>query len=179
MNKASTTSTAGTKQPDKNEAIVEQAKHAVTHVADQAKEQVSEQVNTQFDSRKDQAVETMGSVAEAIRGTGEKLKGVGPLKDVAERAASGIESAAGFFEGKKLGDVVRDLERFARREPALFLGVTFALGLIGGRFLKSSSQRGGDSDYARDHDFDVSEPATLRGGVKPAGPKGGSMPGSP
>lgn len=143
MNKSSMSSPSSAGQDGKTEAIVEQAKHAVTHVADQAKEQVSNQLNTQFDSRKDKAVETMGTVADAIRGTSEKLKGVGPLGDVAERAATGIENVAQFFEGKKIGDLARDVERFARREPALFLGATFALGLIGGRFLKSSAHRGG------------------------------------
>ncbi len=135
--------------------IVDQAKQAVTHVASNVASQAKEQVNAQFDTRKDKAVETIGNVATAIRETGDKLKGVGPLGDVAGRAADGMEKVADFFEGKQIGDVVRDVERFARREPALFLGAAFALGLIGGRFLKSSSHRSsgssnmGSSTYAR------------------------------
>lgn len=165
MNK-SNTSTSSTNDTGKKDAIVEQAKHAVTHVADQAKEQVSNQLNSQFDSRKDKAVETMSNVADAIRGTSEKLKGVGPLGDVAERAAAGIENVADFFEGKKIGDIVRDVERFARREPALFLGATFALGLIGGRFLKSSGHRsaGGGASSARAGGGLQSERAAAYGG---------------
>jgi hypothetical protein len=134
--------------------IVDQAKQAVTHVASNVASQAKEQVNAQFDTRKDKAVETIGNVATAIRETGDKLKGVGPLGDVAGRAADGMEKVADFFEGKQVGDVVRDVERFARREPALFIGAAFALGLIGGRFLKSSAHRsagGGNlgTSYAR------------------------------
>ena len=146
MNKSSMNNPSSSDQDGK---IVDQAKHAVTHVASQAKEQV----NAQFDTRKDKAVETIGNVATAIRETSDKLKGVGPLSDVAGRAADGIESVAEFFEGKHIGDIVRDVEKFARREPALFVGAAFALGLIGGRFLKSSvphaSATGAGGQYAR------------------------------
>jgi hypothetical protein len=139
MNKSSMSNTA----TSSDGKIVDQAKQAVTHVASDVASQAKEQVNAQFDARKDKAVETIGNVATAIRETSDKLKGVGPLGDVAGRAADGIEKVADFFEGKQIGDVVRDVEGFARREPALFIGAAFALGLIGGRFLKSSSHRSG------------------------------------
>ncbi len=148
MNKSTMNNPSATEQDGKKDAIVDQAKQAVSHAASQAKEQVSSQLSTQFDMRKDKAVETMGSVADAIRGTSEKLKGVGPLGDVAGRAADGIESVADFFEGKQIGDLVKDVNRFARREPALFIGAAFAIGLIGGRFLKSSVRKN-EATYAQ------------------------------
>jgi hypothetical protein len=132
--------------------IVDQAKLAMSHVASQAREQV----NSGLDAQKGKAVEMMGSVATAMRETSEKLKGVGPLGEAAGRAAQGIEKAADFFEGKKIGDVVRDVESFARREPALFIGAALAIGVVGGRFLKSSGHRdesasGGGSYGYDDH----------------------------
>ena len=126
---------------DQDAKIVDQAKQAVTHVASNVANQAREQVSTQFEARKDKAVETMTSVATAIRETSDKLKGVGPLGEAAGRAADGIEKVADFFEGKQIGDVVRDVESFAKREPALFIGAAFALGVLGGRFLKSSAHR--------------------------------------
>jgi hypothetical protein len=149
MNKSSMNTTSSSDQDGK---IVDQAKQAVTHVASNVAAQAKDQVNAQFDTRKDKAVETIGNVATAIRETSDKLKGVGPLGDVAGRAADGIESVAEFFEGKQIGDIVRDVEKFARREPALFVGAAFALGLIGGRFLKSShrtSATGAGGQYGR------------------------------
>jgi hypothetical protein len=134
MNKTSMSHPATSDQDGK---IVEQARQAVSHVARKA----GEQVKSELDARKGKAVEAMGSVAVAMRETSDKLKGVGPLGDVAGRAAEGIEKAADFFEGKQIGDVVREVESFARREPAIFLGAALAIGVIGGRFLKSSGRR--------------------------------------
>lgn len=129
--------TSGRELDGKREPIVEQAKHALTNVAGQAREQVTHRI----DVRKDRAVEKISDVAGAIRETSEKLDGMGPLGDVAGRAAEGIERLARSFEGKQVTDIVRDVERFARREPAIFLGAAFAAGLIGGRFLRSSARR--------------------------------------
>jgi hypothetical protein len=154
--------------------IVDQAKQAITHVASDVAGQAREQVNTRFDSRKDKAVETIDTVASAIRETSDKLKGVGPLGDVAGRAADSIEKVADFFEDKQIGDVVRDVEKFARREPALFIGAAFALGLIGGRYLKSSAPRGGagaGGDFLSDDDLEEelevygAGPSSARGSV--------------
>jgi len=136
MNK-STPDTSSTN--DKN--LVTQAKDAVTHVASDIANQAREQLDTQFESKKDKAVDTIGDIASALRGTGEKLKGVGPLGDVAGRAADGMDRVSKFFDGKQIGDVVRDVEQFARREPAIFVGAAFAIGLLGGRFLKSSTHQ--------------------------------------
>jgi hypothetical protein len=160
MNKSSmqTPSSTGHATGQDTNKIVDQAKQAVTHVAGDVAERALDQVNTQFDSRKEKAVETIGTVASAIRETGAKLKGVGPLADVAGQAADGVEKFADFFEGKQVGDVLRDVERFARREPAIFIGAAFAVGLVGGRFLKSSAHRNGgdfatETTRSRDHGY--------------------------
>lgn len=131
MNKSTMNTSTGAMPSGGKDAVVEQAKHTAS--------KVGEQVTHQLDTRKDRAVETMSSVANVIRDSG-KLKG-GTFGDVAERTASGIERAAQFFEQKQISDIVRDVESYARREPALFLGAAFTIGLIGGRFLKSSATR--------------------------------------
>jgi hypothetical protein len=47
---------------------------------------------------------------------------------------------------------MNDAQRLARRQPALFVGGAFAVGLLGARFLKSSAQRDDDeNDYTRDY----------------------------
>jgi len=66
--------------------------------------------------------------------------------------ADGIEKVASFFEGNNIGQIGADVERFARREPAIFLGAAFAIGLIGGRFLKSSARKASSFEgYDDDH----------------------------
>ena len=101
MNKSSMSEPATSDQDGK---IVEQAKQAVTHVASSVANQAREQVNTQLDARKDKAVETMGSVASAIRETSDKLKGVGPLGDVAGRAAAHRDTGMAYSGSYGAGD---------------------------------------------------------------------------
>jgi len=55
------------------------------------------------------------------------------------RAASQVENVARYLHDKNLGQVVGDLESFARREPVLFVGGALVVGLLGGRFLKSTA----------------------------------------
>lgn len=163
MNKSTSSKpTANVEQEDRKEPLADQAKQAVSNVAGQVKDQVTQQI----DARKDTAVEKVSTVADALRDTSDKLKDIGPLGDVAGRAADGIERVASFFEDRQVGDIVRDVERFARREPALFLGGALAIGLVAGRFLKSSSRPSeamgqgsayDDDEYLSDDDFDYVE----------------------
>jgi len=64
------------------------------------------------------------------------------LTDITARysgtAANQIEKIADYFERKDLRAMMRDAESFARRNPAIFLGAAFGLGLVAARFLKSS-----------------------------------------
>jgi hypothetical protein len=138
------------------DGLVDQAKHVMSTVA----EKVGEQVSHGIEGQRDKAVQKVAGVAEAIRWGSGLLKNVGPLGEVSEKAADGVENVASFFENKQVGDIVRDVEGFARREPAIFFGAAFALGLIGGRFLKSSAHRssvmqnasGDYGGYDRDYD---------------------------
>ena len=147
MNKPSTTKPMGASE-DKREPIGEQAKGLVSNVASTVKEGVS----NKLDVRKEKTVETIDEVADAVRKTGKKLD-AGPIPELAERAANGIDRVARFFESAELKDVIGNVERFARREPALFLGGAVALGLVAGRFLKSSSSSGSGSGFSSDEEL--------------------------
>jgi hypothetical protein len=125
--------------------IADEAKQLATNAAGQAKNvaanavgQVKQQAASRIDSQKERAVGRIEDVASAVRAAGDSLE-EGPLPDLAERAADGIESFASYFKSRTVGDLLGEVESFGRREPAIFLGAAFALGLLGGRFLKSSS----------------------------------------
>jgi len=156
------------------DGLGEQAKQTASNVARGASEQVSRQI----DVRKDKAVETMGNVAQAIRQTTSTLKEAGPVGDLADRAADGIERVATFFEGKNVGQLASDVERFARREPAIFLGAAFALGLIGGRFLKSSARKS-QQDFGGYDDDRFLSPDDLQDDIEPSvRPRVNTLPGT-
>ena len=117
--------------------ITQRAKEAAKDVAGVAKEKLSGKA----ESERERAASSIGSVAEALRRTGDEIGEESPFSDYLGKAAEGVERVGEYFRSKDLGEIVEDVEDFARREPALFLGAAFTAGLLGARFLKSSSQR--------------------------------------
>jgi hypothetical protein len=116
--------------------VADQAQQTAGQVVDQARQQVASRVAGQ----KDRAAEGLNSVAQALRQTGEQLREQDQQNVTAyiDRAASQVERISTYLQDNDLGQLVDDVERFARRQPALFLGGAFVLGLLGARFLKSS-----------------------------------------
>jgi hypothetical protein len=116
--------------------VADQAQQAAGQVADQARQQVSSRLTGQ----KDRAAEGLGSVAQALRQTGQQLREQDQqaVTDYIDRAASQVERLSSYLQQHEIGQLVDDVEQFARRQPALFLGGAFVMGLLGARFLKSS-----------------------------------------
>jgi len=134
--------------------VVDQAKQTLSNVAGRA----GEEVTTRLESGKGRAAEGIGSLAQALRQTSQQLRdqnqtGVTQYLDM---AADQVEQFSGYLQSRDVGQIVDQVEDIARRQPAIFLGAAFALGVLGARFLKSSSPRGaGSSDYglARNPDY--------------------------
>jgi len=116
--------------------VADQAQQAAGQVVDQAREQVSSRLVDQ----KDRAADGLTSVAQALRQASQQLRGQDQqaVTDYVETAASQVERISNYLKQNDLGGLIGDVEQFARRQPALFLGGTFVLGLLGARFLKSS-----------------------------------------
>ena len=111
----------------------ETAGHAYEVVADKATEKLEEQKSTLSGG--------LVSVADTLRKVGNNLKGPdvqdGIAKyaaDYSDTAARKIQDAANYFEQKDLRGMYTDVENFARRNPAVFVGGAFALGLLAARF---------------------------------------------
>ena len=116
--------------------LLDEAKNAAGKVVHTATEQIARRL----DSEKNKAADAMGGVADALRDTAESNGPSTPAGNLGARAADGIEDVADYLQSRSLRDVVGEVEGFARREPAIFLGAAFVLGLVGGRFLKSSAR---------------------------------------
>jgi hypothetical protein len=104
--------------------------------------QVRERASDQVASQKDRAADGLGSVASALRKAGDELRSSNTgLASYADRAVDELEHLSDRIREKDLVEVVSDLETFARRRPAAFLGGSFLMGLGLARLLKSSSDR--------------------------------------
>ncbi|PLS78528.1 MAG: hypothetical protein CYG59_18040 [Chloroflexi bacterium] len=118
--------------------VVDQAQETMGQAVDQAKQTATSRLTAQ----KDRATDSLVLVAQALRQTGQELRGQdqGMISEYIDTAAQQVERFYRFLHGRDVNDLVGEVERFARRQPSLFLGSTFALGLLGARFLKSSGQ---------------------------------------
>ena len=110
--------------------------------------QVKEKATGVLDEQKTNITSGLASVADSLRQVGDNLRGADEENAVGkftaqygDEIARRIESVSNYLDNADLKDITRDLERLARRQPALFVGGAFALGLLAARFLKSSSPK--------------------------------------
>jgi len=123
--------------------VVDQAKQAVGQVKEQVKGQVTQQANTRLDDQKQRVSGQLSALASSLDGVTAQLREQNPaLAGFAETAVERLNTWSSQLEHKDVGELLDDIERFARRNPALFVGGAFALGLLGARFLKSTAPSG-------------------------------------
>jgi hypothetical protein len=132
--------------------------------ADRAREvgrQVEETAVSKAEEGRHRVAEEVHRVGEALRtGARQMRDGDGDrTTEFIERLAEPVERVSEYLERNDTRELAADLEDFARRNQAVFLGGAFALGMIGARFLKASSDRGGRAgrggqDRSYDYDYD-------------------------
>jgi ElaB/YqjD/DUF883 family membrane-anchored ribosome-binding protein len=133
--------------------VTEQASAKVQEAAASAQEKASElrekgsaQLRDQLDSRTTEVGGQAKSVAEALRRSGESLQeeNRGAAR-VVTGAADRVERLGGYLEQRRGGEIMHDVENFARGRPWLIAGVGALVGVAAARFVKASSeQRYGD-----------------------------------
>ena len=128
-------------------STIDNAKNAGSNLLTDAKAALSDKASTAVDDKKAVLTSGLTSVADSMRKFSGSLNEAeaNPLTEYsaryAEAAAGKVEDVARYFETADLKTVARDVESFARRNPAVFVGGAFALGLLAARFMKSSNER--------------------------------------
>jgi hypothetical protein len=125
--------------PASDQSIASTAQQTASNIAGIARDGAS----SQFARQKGQAASQLVSVAEALRQAGDQLrkKEQRTLPQYFALAADRIESLSGYVKTADVAQVVEGVEDFARRQPLLFVGGAFGLGLLAVRFLNSSGRR--------------------------------------
>jgi hypothetical protein len=102
---------------------------------------VRERAGAQLTNQKDMATDGIRTIAQAVRKSTQDLRDQRheTLAEYVERAADQLERLSSGLKGKDIGEMFRDAQNVARRQPGMFVGSAFALGLLGARFLKSSA----------------------------------------
>jgi len=137
------------------ELSVDSAKETAKGIYDQAKSTVGQaygvatkRATEVLDEQKETLAGGLTSVADSIKQVGENLNSTEDQNKITETAAKytnslaeQIENISGYFERKDVKEMVSDVETFARKYPAYFIGGAVAIGFLAARFLKSSNPK--------------------------------------
>jgi hypothetical protein len=102
------------------------------------------------------AADRVATAGKTARDIGETLRreGAVPLGWLAGSAADGLDRAAGYLRDTDTAGLISDARDLARANPAIVFGSAFVVGLLLGRFARSSERRlgsplreGGSSSY--------------------------------
>jgi hypothetical protein len=125
---------------------------------------VKQQASAQLDSQKGRATDGLSAIAHAVRGTTDELRREqhDVIAQYVERMAEQLEQFSTQLRNKDITALLADARQLARRQPAIFIGGSFAAGLLAARFLKSS-RRADDERWARGEDGDRGDYPRVRG----------------
>ncbi|CAN5772170.1 hypothetical protein BH24DEI2_BH24DEI2_03480 [soil metagenome] len=150
MDTKDTTNTSKAKDDAKEVAqtvatdVKQKAGEAKDHVVSQlneVKDEVTNQAKSGLQEGRTQVASQVGGVASAVQQFGEQLRSEDHphLAEYTEKFGSQVKGVADYMENRDIGDIISDVEGFARRQPAAFIGLSLVLGLAAARFLKSST----------------------------------------
>lgn len=127
---------------DLGEAAAEaghQLKDQVSGVAQQVRQQASDQLLTQ----KDRLADTLDTVALLLRQSGEhaELQDKALLSQYVDKASGQVSQWSEKLRDQDVTQLFEETGNLARRQPLLFAGGALALGFLGARFLRTSTEQ--------------------------------------
>jgi len=122
---------------DVKDKVVEEARSSIR--------QARESATSSLDQSRNRAADSIDSIASAVRGTGDRLRSDNQTTaaNLTSSLADQVERLSSYLRTRDLTSVREDLERFARQQPSVAIGVALAVGMLGARFIKSSPRRAG------------------------------------
>jgi len=116
--------------------LIHQAQEKAGGMMDQAREQFVSRMTEQ----KGTVAEGLSSVSLALRQAGLSLQGQNQEKvgHYAEDAADQLERFGNYLQEQDVEQILDGVQDYARRNPTVILGATFALGFLAARFLKNA-----------------------------------------
>lgn len=122
-------------------------KDSASNLIDRGKEAAASTVEKGAERARSSAQSTAGALRRAADDVETDNRWIG---SALRKSADGLERAATSLEGGDISRAVDDLNGFARRNPALFLGASLAVGFALARVGKTAVERA--SDGATDSD---------------------------
>jgi hypothetical protein len=114
----------------------DEATNVVSTAGTQAKNlwgTVTDEVRSQGHTQQSRLAEAVHSVAQELGSMGAKSEQSGPVADLAQQASRRAGEVGHWLENKEPSEVLDDVRSFARRRPAMFLGLCALAGVVVGR----------------------------------------------
>lgn len=112
-------------------------------------DRVRDRAAQQLSNQKNRATDGLGNIASAVRQSAQPLRDQhhDTIASYVGKAADQLEKLSSSLRERDVPELLEDARRFARERPAVFIGASFAAGLVAARFLKSSAEN--DTDARR------------------------------
>jgi hypothetical protein len=105
----------------------------------------------QADQAREQAAEGLNQLADSVRRVSGEMESEQPaIATLTSTAAEQTERIAGFLRETDARQLVHTVEDIARRQPLLFVGGAFLLGVAASRFIKAAGGNRGTGDQYGD-----------------------------
>ncbi len=184
MTQSTTPGTGPTNISDKNREsdLAEKAKTAASAASENLRtgaREVADSVSTEASNyasqAKDTAADEVKSVASALRTAAHEMRSGSPQERTFSQIADGLADASEAMRDKDLGEIVNDLNGFAKRNPLVFLGSAALIGFAATRFAKATGggRDSGQSDtYGSHASPDMDRPTPGSNTVQSPAPSG-------
>jgi uncharacterized protein YjbJ (UPF0337 family) len=124
----------GVAQTAKSEAahVAHEAKNSAQDLLHQAKSGLTSQAGTQ----QQKAADGIRTISSQLQSMADAPDQPGVASDLIRQAAQRSESVASWLENKQPGDLLADVQRFARNRPGTFLLLAAGAGVLAGRLTR-------------------------------------------
>ncbi|HEX5659286.1 MAG TPA: hypothetical protein VFX59_18960 [Polyangiales bacterium] len=142
---------------------VEQGVQSVTNAAIEQVRDARERAESGIEQQRALVSRRVRRLGDALRESSNQLSPEDELaQGLLDNASERVQRMAAYIDNARFEDVAQDLKSFASRQPAVFFGSAFLVGLALGRFAKSSGTS--PRDYAEEDRYDagVDLPAPAR-----------------
>ena len=115
--------------------------HQTQQKAGDMVDQIQSQLKSKLTEEKKIVSGSLGHIASAVQEAGQGLreKDQPVLGEYADSAAKLVNNFSHYLQKTDIENFVGDIQTVARKRPAIFVGSLFVVGLLAGRFLKSSN----------------------------------------
>lgn len=112
--------------------LAHEAQERARTLMDQARSEVTEQAS----STQQRLAGSLRSIGAELSQMGDASPDPGYATDLVRQGSHMASRLAGWFEDREPGDVVRDVQDYARRRPGMFLAIAAGAGMLAGRLMR-------------------------------------------